>query len=232
MSYDLFFYTSKKQPVSWEQISAYLTDHIGADEHGQWVYENNDTNVYFILEKTSPTDEDDQIVFDGFDSVELGFILNFIRPTFFGIEAFLFVEQMTKDLGLYVLNPQQEFGELTQPAKEVLFENWNKTNAWAFKDNMDDETVYVDRDVSTTVWNYNFHRKKLQDEVGENYYVSRMFIFQRTADKKLLPFLCGRSIFQIFCLTQITITWDVSIKSYLGILKTACYYPKKNLTGY
>jgi hypothetical protein len=59
MSYDLFFYKRKGRQLSENEIGEYLTNNLTpVNENGnQWVFENEDTEVYFILDHNEPEDD-------------------------------------------------------------------------------------------------------------------------------------------------------------------------------
>ena len=114
-------------------------------------------------------------MFEDFDNTNFSFNLNFMRPCFFGLEAFEFVTKMIKDLELYVLNPQVDKIEPYIPTKEELYNNWNKTNLNAALDHYNEESFYYPLEASNEVWEFNLNREKLQEKVGEEYFVSRIF---------------------------------------------------------
>ena len=124
MSYDLYFYKSKKTNITESQISKYLSANlIPVNKEGnQWFFENEDTDVYFSIEINDPNDEPDTIElfesFAEFDNTGFSFNINFMRPSFFGEEAFLFVEKFIQDLDLFVLNPQQDFDLPYKPKRK------------------------------------------------------------------------------------------------------------------
>lgn len=185
MSYDLYFYKQKADSLNKQSIAEYLTMNLTPEQHGQWFFENSDTGVYFSLDYNEP--DPDQEVFQGYENTHFSFNLNFIRPSFFGLEAFEFVEKFCIDLRLSVLNPQSTKDEPYVPSKEELFERWNDTNLHVSKDYYDDSHhSYIPADKSNEVWLYNFNRNKLQSEVGESYFVPRIFFFRVRADNLVI----------------------------------------------
>jgi hypothetical protein len=192
MSYDLFFYKKKEKSLTVSEIANYLAEKIGETDKdsNQWFYENEETEVYFSIESNEPEDDPETIeIFDSFkdfDNTNFSFNLNFMRPSFFGLEAFLFVEKFIKDLDLYILNPQEDFELPYKPSKEKLFENWNITNLNASKDNFDKESFYYPLEESNKIWKFNYEREKLLEEVDEIYFVSRVFFCKTLKDKKVV----------------------------------------------
>ncbi len=194
MSYDLYFYKQKKSTVSKTDIAKYLTENLGQNSESdiQWFFENEDTEVYYSIELNEPDEEeiDDEELyetFDEFDNTFFLFNLNFMRPSFFGLEAFEFVEKFCNDLELFILNPQSEFDNPYKPNKQELFDNWNKTNISACKENFDEnECYYYPLEKSNKIWQYNFSRQKLQEEIGKDYFVSRIFFCRQLSDNKIV----------------------------------------------
>jgi hypothetical protein len=185
MSYDLFFYKLKGSEISTEKISKYLTDNLVQPNEGnnQWFYENEDTEVYFSFDLNEsngdlePNEEPELI--EKFEDTNFTFNLNFMRPSFFGLEAFQFVEQFCRDLNLYVLNPQGENEQPYKPTQIEQFDNWNRTNLWASKDHFKElECSYMSENETNKVWQYNLNRKKIQEELGGEYFVPKIFFFK------------------------------------------------------
>ena len=184
MSYDIYFYKSKGANISETQITNYLTDNlVSKDENSyQWFYENQDTGLYFSFDQNEPEDDPESIElcesFPDFDNTHFSFNLNFMRPSFFGLEAFQFVEQFIKDLDLSILNPQMG-SDPSKPTKKELFENWSETNLWASADRFDElGCSYLNTNKANEIWNYNFNKKRLQTKLGEQYFVPKMFFFK------------------------------------------------------
>jgi hypothetical protein len=186
MSYDLFFYKQKGREITTDNISQYLSANLVPANEGnaQWFFENKDTEVYFSFDYNEPygdTDlEEDVTPVDDFEDTNFSFNLNFMRPSFFGNEAFRFVEQFCKDLNLFVLNPQSNSDSPYKPNKQEQFDIWNKTNLWASKDHFNEmQSCYLSEDECYRVWEYNFSRQKLQQKLGGGYFVPRIFFFKR-----------------------------------------------------
>jgi hypothetical protein len=185
MSYDLFFYKQKGREILADKISQYLSDHLVLPNESdtQWLFENKDTEVYFSFDHNE-TNEDIQIeeeteLIDGFDDTNFSFNLNFMRPSFFGHEAFRFVEQFCKDLNLFVLNPQSNSEIPYKPNEHEQFDLWNKTNLWASKDHFNEmQNCYLSEDECYRVWEYNLDRHKLQEKLGNDYFVPKIFFFK------------------------------------------------------
>lgn len=185
MSYDLYFYKQKGSNLSEDQISKYLTDNlVPVNENGnQWFYENEDTEVYYSFDQNEPENDPESIElyenFADFDNTHFSFNLNFLRPAFFGLEAFRFIEQFIADLNLFVLNPQSDAEKPFKPTSQELFENWNTTNLGVSKEHFKEmDCCYLSMDKSSDIWNYNYNRIRIQKELGEQYFVPKIFFFK------------------------------------------------------
>ena len=189
MSYDLFFYKHKSNNLTNENIGQFLSANlVQVNEHGnQWFFENDDTGVYYSFETNEASeDSDDSPGYVDYVNTNISFNLNFIRPSFFGLEAFNFIERLITELDLYVENPQAGSEVPTKPTKHELFEGWNKTNQWASKEHADETTSYYPIEKSNIVWAYNYNRKAIQEEIGDEYFASKIFLVKRVKDNEIV----------------------------------------------
>jgi len=198
MSYDLYFYKKKGADTSEEKIREYLTNNINSTSESdtQWISENEDTETYFSFDLNEPeTDEESIQLFESFKDFEytrFTFNLNYLRPDFFGQNAFLFVDKFIKELDLYVLNPQS----ITNPDNPVkpkegeLYQNWSTINAdnsaTYFKEY---GLEYLPLNKSNEIYDYNLNRTKIQAELGDNYFVPKLFFFKTKKDNRIVT-LC------------------------------------------
>lgn len=184
MSFDLFFYKRKNAVISKEDISKYLAVNLSIpDDHNtnRWWYENTETDVYFCFEYEKPTPgEEDDGDFEEFEKTNFLFNINYLRPDFFGKEAFPIVSKLLKDLDLFVFNPQfgAEVDYPHQPSADSLYKCWSDFNLLTSKDHFDQDTCYYPLDLTNQSWRYNFNRKSLQQQLGEAYFVPRIFYFK------------------------------------------------------
>lgn len=193
MSYDLYFLKKKTSPLTEEGIRNYLGKNVLNNTNGnkdQWYWENEDTEVYFLIDYFPPEvgEGENQDAFDeglnnfeGYDNTGFTFNLNFVRPQFFGMEAFDFVEKFIDDLDLYIVNPQSSV-DADNPYKPVegeLYGNWNKTNLSSSANFFERcNLVYCDPNISDAVWRYNGEKTRLQEGLGDGYYVPKVFFFR------------------------------------------------------
>jgi|CXWL01.1.fsa_nt_gi hypothetical protein len=193
MSFDLYFYTKKGQSVPEESIVRWLETNgcVREDAFPQWLYSNESTGVYFIFEKQPESEEPDEIElfesFDEFENTRFTFNLNFIRPNFFGLEAFPFVESFISDLDLYALNPQSKTdGE--SPRKETAdqyYSDWSRANLNASGQHFDEfGLTHFPIEKSCEYWRYNFHVPEMQERLGENYFVPSLILARLAKTKE------------------------------------------------
>lgn len=190
MSYDLYFFKRKENKLTELEVANYLSTNLVAEQNGQWIFQNNDTEVYFIFEKNETEIDEEEIEFEenyeDFDSLNFMFVLNFLRPSFFGIEAFEFIEKMISDLDIYISNPQSNKEIPYKPKKEDLFENWNSTNLNSSSQHFAEQNSYLETEKSNEIWKYNFRRNQIQDKLGGNYFVPKMFFFKTKSENKVI----------------------------------------------
>jgi len=186
MSYDLYFFKNIETKITNDEVEYYLSFNLVPEENNQWFFHNPDTEVYFTFLKTENEDDDQSQNFENFEDLGISFNLNFLRPSFFGIEAFDFVEKLVNDLDLYVYNPQSENDKPYKPTKTELFENWNKTNLNASSVNFHEQNSYLEIEKSNTIWNYNFNRNLIQQKLGNAYFVPKMFFFKTKENNEII----------------------------------------------
>jgi hypothetical protein len=187
MSFDLSFYTKKGSNFSETSLRNYLASKAFENnpEASEWVMENDATRVYYSFSyfKLENLDEEDEnYVSTGFD-----FNLNFVRPDFFGMEAFLFVEEFIDKFDLYVMNPQSS-GEVEKPAKGQLYESWYKTNETFCKKFYKEHNnlKYCPKDKADHAWQYNFIKADYQRKLGEDtYFVPKILFFENSLNGEI-----------------------------------------------
>jgi hypothetical protein len=192
MSFDLRFYHSNELPVSKVEIENYLNNLLPADNkesRSQWWYENDDIEVYFSFGYDTPEQIAEDEDYDGYADTGFSFNINFLRPDFFGLEAFCVVRKFLDDLNLLVVNPQigSESDGPHKPTFEGLYKSWSDFNYKISADHfIEMESSYYLLDISNKVWQYNFNRSALQKQLGEQYFVPRIFFLKTKADNKVV----------------------------------------------
>jgi hypothetical protein len=188
MSFDLIFYTKKGRTVTEEEFSAYLIGKgcIREGDIPQWLYGNDATGVYFSfdLEPVSTTQDDIEMFenFAEFDNTRFSFNINFIRPNFFGLEAFPFVERLMTDLDLYAIDPQCKT-DPDSPGRKIADEyhaEWAEQNLNFSAEHFDAlELIHFPLEKSDYYWRYNFQKDAIQDRLGDEYYVPSLILTWR-----------------------------------------------------
>ena len=119
------------------------------------------------------------------------FNINFIRPQFFGLEAFPLVVNLINDLDLLVFNPQLVGDDtLAKYTHKDLFENWSGINARNSSRYFDKyELFYLDPDKSNKSWEFNHNRQTLQEKLGDMTFVPGIFYY-REHQTGLISTLC------------------------------------------
>jgi hypothetical protein len=196
MSYDLYFYRHRNTPISRNDISTYLTNNLCLpnEEGNQWFFENEDTDVYFSFDFNEPNTDTDlnesEEIFE-YIYTNISFSLNFLRPDFFGREAFIFVDKLIHDLDLYVINPQltEEEDYPAKPETGTLYKNWSELNAKHSAHLYSElELQYYPQPASDAVWQHNFDRAELQAVLGDEYFIPKVFVLQTLIDKRIITF--------------------------------------------
>jgi len=93
---------------------------------------------------------------------------------------------MISDLDIYISNPQSNKEIPYKPKKEDLFENWNSTNLNSSSQHFAEQNSYLETEKSNEIWKYNFHRNQIQDKLGGNYFVPKMFFFKTKSENKVI----------------------------------------------
>lgn len=182
MSYELYFFKIKGGPLSDRDIVQYLDAKVpGRTSNTDWVYDNENTGVYFSIHRHELLSRESLF---GFEPTGLTFHLNYMRPDFFGKEAFLFVKNLVADLGLFILNPQDDAVQIPHmPNAQLLYENWRVYNSQFSIRHFDQTCCYISPDTSSLIWEYNLRRPLISEEMGSNYFVPRVAFFRRKEEQ-------------------------------------------------
>jgi hypothetical protein len=127
--------------------------------------------------------------FEGFDYTAIAFSVNFIRPNFFGLEAFAYVQALMSELGLFALNLQSGSDDevpRVQTAEEY-YANWSDANLKVSADHFDEfELMHFPLERSNEYWRYNFHRNEIQEQLGDDYYAPSLFLARQASTGRLI----------------------------------------------
>lgn len=195
MSYDLYFYKRKNSALTERQITEYLDNNLTSTSESdtQWFVEDEDTETYFSIDQNEPETDKENIEFfenfSDFENTHFSFNLNYLRPDFFGQFAFEFIDKFIKDFDLFVLNPQSSSDpdNPIKPKENQLYENWSETNsrnsASFFKEY---GLEFYSLEKSNEFYNYNHNKLVLQEKLGDNYYVPKLYLFKRKSDGQIV----------------------------------------------
>ena len=178
MGYDLYFYRRGKEPLTEEAVGEFLEElpqYQCSDE--AFPYYNEATGVYFFFEFT---DTDEVPSFRGFHKTGLCFRLNYIRPTYFALEALPVVGALTEALDLLVYDPQNREEEDLPTAfnQEALFRTWYEGNFIAAKITPQN-TPFLPRERSEALWHYMRNKEDMQSQLGDDSFVPKMLLFRQ-----------------------------------------------------
>ena len=197
MSYDLYFYRKKENPISKEKIQAEFKEIIPIDiseVDSQINYENERTGVYFLIDINKPnTEEEEEDIelfenFDGFENTNISASINFLRPDYFGREIFPIIGRICEKLDLYIFNPQ-EFDETRErPLKWTsteLIEHWTDHNAQVSKQQFEElKLKYYPKEKSDKIWEYTSMIDTLENAMDEDIYIPNLFMIMNQKTKK------------------------------------------------
>ncbi|WP_207420719.1 hypothetical protein [Desertivirga brevis] len=195
MSYDLYFYKKRGASLTESDISEYLNENLvsTSESYKQWFVEDEDTEVYFSFDLNEPNTETEDVAFfdsfQDFSNTNFTFNLNYFRPDFFGKLSFEFVERFVKELDLFVLNPQstEDDEHPVKPRENELYENWSAINARNSLDYFEEyDLEYYPLEKSNDFYDYNYNRVRLQEQLGEAYYVPKLYILKTKSDGKIV----------------------------------------------
>ncbi|MDO8622427.1 MAG: hypothetical protein Q7R80_04310, partial [bacterium] len=150
------------------------------------VYENTKTGTTFVLEYDDPatrTGDDETVIPKGFVETGLSFNINFGRPPSYGREAMPIVVDLMTALDVYVEDPQDHGGSVAHAKKcdaEELIRSWDDGNV------LISPTGLVSRRVRARVDRYMDARDRIQDSLGDQYYVPSLFFMRRTTKRRWL----------------------------------------------
>ncbi len=153
----------------------HLARHGDAGDY-QLLYENRDTGVEFTLDyrdAASGEADDDEYAFGGRTAIGLSATVAYLRPSFFGLEAFPWIAFVAEALGLEVFDAQREGATRTGPTAAdatALFASWEASNARATRTLRSQEGIRMargDRAMLDAWWRYVHARDDLATRHGD-----------------------------------------------------------------
>jgi hypothetical protein len=191
MSFDLSFYHrgdgfNVADALDYIKSNSFFQVSSAADEGFQARYTNEKTGVYFIVEHHRISSEDDQhdLIVDGYCKTDLSFTLNYMRPSFFAIEAMDFIEDFCRRFELRIDNPQANQDSVIAPRlylTDDLIAGWQSSNAKAVKafDPRGKRLNYLPQLKSQFLWRYMKEADGLQEKLGPTIFVPTIFAVRK-----------------------------------------------------
>jgi hypothetical protein len=173
VSHDLIYIAHESRNFKPDEAREYLAKiphcEVRPTEAGgfQGWYENKNSGVYWSCAWHQPSDEfespndPEAPLGDGVADTGLAFNLNFMRPSYFGLEAMPYAAAIARDLRLLVYDPQDD-ARAAEPDVEKLTASWMKGNEWAARGM--DNPKYMDSESALSMWRYNSHLEEAQKE--------------------------------------------------------------------
>lgn len=176
MSFDLFF--TPREGIRVEDFQSYFRGrkHYA---NGESFYENKDTGVYFSF-NFSNEDTDEECDEDG-KNAPVTFNMNYCRPHVFAIEAAPEVEAFVKYFAMRVDDPQNDgMGSDATFTQEGFLKSWNAGNKFGYRAVLGSEGNHARPHALPSariqaVWQWNFLREHMQEEIGPGVFVPRIF---------------------------------------------------------
>lgn len=227
MSYDLYFYRKKDNPISKEKIQLEFKEIIPIDiskVDTQIHYENERTGVYFLIDINEPSTEKEYIElfdnFEEFENTDISASINFLRPDYFGREIFPIIGSICEKLDLFVFNPQ-EFDEARErPLKWTsteLIKHWTDHNAQVSKQQFKElKLKYYPKDKSDKIWKYTSMIDTLESEMDEDIYIPNLFMIMSQETKDIFSYVVWS---QSIPLILPKVDFIILVKNYKRVFK-------------
>lgn len=224
MNYTLVFYKKSSNPLSKEAIERYLSSisYIRKLSETRWVYQDKEIGSYCYFDYYNSIENTEIIKYNGYESVNFVFTINFIRPQFFGRACFTIVERLVDELDLYLVNPQTENTPI-QYKHGQLFDEWATSNIIISKNSFKEFGLnYLDLEKSDYSYRYNMLKSELQLQLGSNYFVPRIFYIKKF-NSNTVETLCSWTQIMPFVLPKV---------DFIGIQrKTKSFFSSKKENG-
>jgi hypothetical protein len=195
MSFDLYFCWRNRERINFADVKAWAEGiECVTPKDAQLWYSNPKTGVYFSFdfEAQAPTSpEDGPDIPGGYFDSGLSFNLNYIRPSYFGLEAMPIVEKLASRFGLRVANPQSD---LEGPESAIVAESKALTESW-LNDNQRAILAMIEQPNSSRplsmpvaaslyLWRYGIAKEDLERACGEEVFVPGLVPVHRKGETK------------------------------------------------
>jgi hypothetical protein len=172
MSYDLYL-KPRNGRLDAGEFQAYFRDRRNYDCDGNTaVYHCNDTGVYFSFEFDENT--------PNVSGYPITFNINYVRPSFFALEAEPQLSALISTFDLMVHDPQMNGMGTDDYSPEKFIEGWRRGNQFGYESVFDEpssrrDVHHLPVEKLTKVWKWNSTRSQLQTTVGQGKYVPLVF---------------------------------------------------------
>ena len=179
MSYDLYF-KPRNGSFCEELFYAYFRERPNYKcEGSQAWYRNEDTGVYFVVELQTgqrPEEDDDEPL----EYFPVVLNVNYLRPSYFILEAEPEITKFVKHFDLLVSDPQMEGMGYGEYNAEKLLSGWNYGNEFGYTSILRDENnrhgiCHLPAEQLHNAWRWNWSRTQVQASYGESKFVPRIF---------------------------------------------------------
>jgi hypothetical protein len=184
LSHTLYFYRRPGRPEdSSDRIPELLdtlphTSRAGEADDLHYEYRNPTTGAEFVLEYRRPGLGIDQEIpaghYPGFEPAGLTARVDYLRPSYFGMECLPWIAHVASTLDLGILDAQSDGGSTSGPADEIdvaaLVACWDRCNTHAthsLRSQEGIEMAYAPRAVLETWWRYTMVVPELREHYGE-----------------------------------------------------------------
>lgn len=178
LSYDLLFFRKSSNSFDVDNVFKYLDEKLCIDDNKnktQWFFQNKETGSYFSIDYTESNEEDEIDFGSNFINTGFSFNINYLRPEFFGLESFPYIDDFILKFNLLVYNPQGS-EELEECIKGSLFQNWKEINKKHSIEYFEKQKLnYLDLTKSNYTWSFCVNRIGLQDSLTDDIFVAGIF---------------------------------------------------------
>jgi hypothetical protein len=181
MSFDLYFCRRNSLELPFDEVADWSRQYtsFSRSSDSQLFYQNECTGVYFSLDHNGPHDSNDLGLPSGVFDTGWSLNLNYVRPTFFALEAMPIAEALARRFDLVMFDPQGG-DNIDNFGVDQLIQSWSKSNQWAVgevatKDSLD--LFYLPAQTSEQFWRYMRDYPRLRGELeGPDVFVPRQFL--------------------------------------------------------
>ncbi len=177
MSYDLLFQSAEPPGLGEFEDHFASRSHVTMNDEQAW-YQNEDTGVYFFFalrdsaEEVDPDEPDHWALFN----------LNFFRPRYFTDEAAIELEAFAARFGSKVFDPQLDGMGDGDFSVEGFLRGWHAGNGVSCHRFVPSEVFPAPpvrpADELQRIWRWNYRRKAMQEELGEDVFVPRIGLYE------------------------------------------------------